>query len=61
MDCGANRYMRKQIILEYIKAINEADITKLYSLMGSDYIFIDAHGEKIIGKDAMKQSWVGYL
>jgi len=53
--------MKKSVILEYIKAINEANIDKLYSLMASDYIFIDAHDNRISGKDAMKQSWIEYF
>ncbi|MDR1200074.1 MAG: nuclear transport factor 2 family protein, partial [Tannerellaceae bacterium] len=53
--------MKKQVVLEYIKAINEADVDKLYSLMAPDYIFIDVHDNIVSGKDAMKQSWIGYF
>ncbi len=35
--------MKRQVILEYIKAINESKIDKIYSLMPPDYIFIDDH------------------
>jgi ribosomal protein S18 acetylase RimI-like enzyme/ketosteroid isomerase-like protein len=53
--------MEKQVVLEYIKAINEARIDKLYSLMALDFIFIDAHNNIVLGKDAMKQAWIGYF
>ncbi|MDL2221699.1 nuclear transport factor 2 family protein [Parabacteroides sp. OttesenSCG-928-N08] len=53
--------MDKQVVLAYIKAINEADVAKLYSLMSPEHVFIDAHDGRIIGRDAMKQSWVGYF
>ncbi|MDR2918572.1 MAG: nuclear transport factor 2 family protein [Tannerella sp.] len=53
--------MKKRVILKYIKAINEADIDKLYSLMTPEHIFIDAHDNRVLGKDAMKQSWIGYF
>jgi ribosomal protein S18 acetylase RimI-like enzyme/ketosteroid isomerase-like protein len=53
--------MEKQVVLEYIKAINEARVDILYSLMAPDFIFIDAHNNIVSGKDAMKQSWIGYF
>ncbi len=53
--------MKKSVILEYIKAINESEIDKLYSLMASNYIFIDAHDNRVSGRDAMKQSWIEYF
>lgn len=51
----------KAVILEYIKAINEADIDKLYSFMAPNYIFIDAHDNRMVGKEVMKQSWIEYF
>lgn len=53
--------MEKQVVSEYIKAINEAGIDKLYSLMTPDFIFIDAHDNIVSGRDAMKQAWIGYF
>jgi ketosteroid isomerase-like protein len=53
--------MRKRIILEYINAINETEIDKLYSLMASNHLFIDSQDNKVSGKEAMRQSWIGYF
>lgn len=53
--------MEKQIALEYINAINRKDITALCSLMSIDHLFIDAHDNRIVGKDTMRQSWIDYF
>jgi ketosteroid isomerase-like protein len=50
-----------QIALNYVDAINTADIGRLYDLMESDHLFIDAHDNKVMGKDDMKQAWVSYF
>lgn len=49
------------IALEYVYAINSANVSDLYSLMGEDYIFTDAHDNKVFGRDNMKQSWIDYF
>lgn len=53
--------MNKTIALDYVAAINVADIDKLYCLMSDDHIFIDAHDNRVIGRDEMKQGWIGYF
>ncbi|MFV0329277.1 MAG: nuclear transport factor 2 family protein [Dysgonomonas sp.] len=49
------------ITLDYVQAINTGNIEKLYDLMADDHMFIDAHNNKILGKDNMKQSWIDYF
>lgn len=49
------------ITLDYVQAINTGNIEKLYDLMADDHLFIDAHNNKILGKDNMKQSWIDYF
>lgn len=53
--------MNIQVVLNYIEAINAGDIDRLYGLMAENHIFIDAHDNRIIGKENMKQSWIGYF
>lgn len=53
--------MKTKILLDFVDAINAADVDKLYSLMANDYLFIDAHDNKVTGRDNMKQAWSGYF
>ncbi|WP_029904630.1 nuclear transport factor 2 family protein [Prevotella sp. 10(H)] len=49
------------IALEYVEAINNANVDKLYSLMTDNHLFIDAHDNNVIGRNDMKQSWIDYF
>jgi len=49
------------ILLKYIQAINSADVKKLYYLMSEDHLFVDAHDNRITGKDDMQKSWIDYF
>jgi len=49
------------ITLDYTNAINTADINELYNLMTEDHLFIDAHDNKVKGREDMKQSWIDYF
>ena len=54
--------MEKEIVYEFVKAINEHDVNKIYELMDDDFRFIDAWGRnEVTGKDWMKESWIGYF
>ena len=53
--------MKSKILVDFIDAINAADVDKLYSLMTKDHQFIDSHDNKVIGRDNMKQAWIGYF
>lgn len=50
-----------ELILKYIEGINTANIDLLYSLMSEDHQFIDAHDNRVIGKENMKNAWIGYF
>ncbi|MDU1891412.1 MAG: nuclear transport factor 2 family protein [Dysgonomonas sp.] len=52
---------KQKILQDYVEAINTADTDRLYDLMAEDHIFIDAHDNKVMGRDDMKQSWIGYF
>lgn len=49
------------IALDYINAINTANIDELYILMTEDHLFIDAHNNNVKGREGMKQSWIDYF
>ena len=52
--------MNAQIVMEFIKAINAADVEGIYNLLTDDHVFTDSQNNKIVGKDAMKQAWIEY-
>ena len=47
--------------MDFVVAINTADVDKLYSLMTDNHIFIDSHNNKATGRDNLKQAWIGYF
>jgi ketosteroid isomerase-like protein len=53
--------MKNKILLEFIDAINTANIDSIYSLMSDDHVFIDSQDNKSTGKENMKQGWIGYF
>jgi ketosteroid isomerase-like protein len=53
--------MNKKIVYDFVDAINEHNVEKIYSLMTDDHKFIDAHGNEVSGKDKMKAGWTGYF
>ena len=50
----------KEIVLAFVKAINDHDVDKIYDLMPDDHIFIDGSGGKQVGKIDMKKGWQDY-
>ena len=50
----------KEIVLEFVKAINDHNVDKIYNLMSNDHIFIDGAGGKHIGKIDMREAWQNY-
>jgi ketosteroid isomerase-like protein len=50
----------KEIVLAFIKAINDHDVNKILDLMPEDHVFIDGRGGKQIGKTIMKEGWQNY-
>lgn len=53
--------MNTKITLEFVDAINKADIDKICSLMSDDHVFIDSQDSRVIGKDNMKPGWLEYF
>jgi SnoaL-like domain len=53
--------MKTNIILDFVSAINNADVEKMGSLMAPDHIFIDSQDNVMKGRENMKQAWNGYF
>jgi ketosteroid isomerase-like protein len=51
----------KQIILAFIERINAHNVEGLAALMSDDHTFIDAHDNRINGRETMVSGWRGYL
>ena len=50
----------KEIVLAFVKAINDHDVDKIYNFMTDGHIFIDGSGGQHIGKIGMKEGWQNY-
>jgi ketosteroid isomerase-like protein len=53
--------MSSEIVLDFVKYINEHDVKKISELMAPDHTFTDAHNNSITGRDNMMQGWRGYF
>ena len=53
--------MNKQIIQNFVNAINEHNVDKLCSLMTEDHKFIDSQGNETTGKEKMRGAWIIYF
>jgi len=51
----------KEIVLQFIEALNNADIEKIANMMADDHVFIDSGVGKYTGKETMKQGWIAYF
>jgi ketosteroid isomerase-like protein len=49
------------VVLGFMDAINCRDVDKLCALMSEDHLFIDALGNEVRGKEAMRKAWAGYF
>ncbi len=51
----------KDVINQFIRAINEHDVEAISELMTEDHRFIDSGGQIFEGREEMKQGWLHYL
>lgn len=51
----------RQIVLEFVKAINEHDTNKIASLISDNHIFIDSQGNEVLGSEKMIKGWERYF
>jgi hypothetical protein len=53
--------MKQRIALDFIDAINCANVDKMCNLMSIDHTFIDSQDNKTTGKEKLRQGWFGYF
>jgi hypothetical protein len=53
--------MNTKITLEFVNAINKADIDRILNLMSNEHVFVDSQDCRIIGKDNIKTGWIEYF
>ena len=53
--------MKTKVVFDFADAVSHADVDKIYSLMADDHLFIDSQGNKMAGKDKMKNAWSEYF
>lgn len=53
--------MNRDVVSNFINAINGSDVDRMCSLMTEDHMFIDSQDNKTVGKENMRQAWIGYF
>jgi len=53
--------MNIDIVQDFVKAINSANITKICDLITQDHLFIDSQDNRLAGKENMKLAWLEYF
>lgn len=56
-----NVYNPKDIVTQFIEAINDHDVKKIEAMMTEDHRFMDSYGVEIIGKVEMIPEWLRFL
>ena len=51
----------KELVLSFVKRINDHNVNGLAELMSDDHTFVDAHGNQVVGKEKMNAGWRGYF
>jgi ketosteroid isomerase-like protein len=53
--------MNMNIVMDFVEAINSANVDKIYNLMADDHLFIDSRDNRVVGKENMRQAWIRYF
>ena len=53
--------MENKTVADFVNAINEHNIEKIYLLMTDGQTFVDAHDNEVAGKTKMKAGWTVYF
>ena len=53
--------MKTKILLDFVDAINCANVDRMADLMADDPVFVDSRDNRTTGKENMKQAWKGYF
>lgn len=51
----------KEIVSNYLLAINQHDVSEIMSLQSPDHVLLDAHGNELTGTDALGRAWNDYF
>src|SRR5208282_4821724 len=49
------------VVLAFMERINAADVDGLCALMTEDHLFVDGLGNRMQGREMMRQGWAGYF
>jgi ketosteroid isomerase-like protein len=50
-----------EIVLAFLEAINGGDVVRLCALMTDDHLFVDGLGNRVQGREAMREAWTAYF
>ncbi|MGP8217360.1 MAG: nuclear transport factor 2 family protein [Bacteroidia bacterium] len=53
--------MSTQVVYDFADAINEHNVELITGMMTDDHTFIDAHNNKVTGRETMKNGWAMYF
>jgi ketosteroid isomerase-like protein len=53
--------VNKKVFYEFVSAINEHNVDKIYALMSDNHKFIDSYGNEVSGREQMKAGWTSYF
>lgn len=56
-----NSDSNKAIVIKYIQALNEHDVSKIISLQSPGHVFIDAYGTEMKGTGTLEKAWRDYF
>jgi uncharacterized protein (TIGR02246 family) len=48
-------------VLDFVRAINAADVAGIADLLADDHLFIDSDGSEIRGRERMREAWLQYF
>ncbi len=60
-NCQIDNQINMDIINNYVKAINNANVDQLCDLLADDHIFIDSQDNRFVGVENMRVGWTQYF
>lgn len=51
----------REVVRDFVRAINERNLPALSTLMSHDHVFVDATGGVVIGRDATMSCWADFF
>ncbi len=61
MNQDATNLAARNVAKAFVERINAGDVAGLAALMTDDHRFVDSLGNVVVGREAMRQGWVGYF